>query len=178
MAILRRNVTTLRPPAEYSPDIAARDARAIAASRGLKLVPFDVEGLASSVGLRIEYLPLASDMSGFLRRQNGEWIAGINSLHHANRRRFTLAHELGHYLLHRDAGNFEDGALFRREAQFDRHESEANAFASKLLMPETEFRTLIVSRNPNIDELARHFGVSAAAAKFRAEALGEERIFG
>jgi Zn-dependent peptidase ImmA (M78 family) len=178
MAILRRNVTAPRPPAEYSPDIAARDARAIAVSRGLKLVPFDVEGLASSVGLRVEYLPMASEISGFLRRQNGEWIAGVNSLHHPNRQRFTLAHELGHYLLHRDAGNFEDKALFRREAQFDRHESEANAFASKLLMPETDFRTLVLGRQANLEDLARHFGVSSAAAKFRAASLGEERIFG
>ena len=176
MAILRRTVTAPRPPAEYSPDIAARDAGSIAASRGLKLVPFDVEGLASSVGLRVEYLPLANEISGFLRRQNGEWIAGVNSLHHPNRRRFTLAHELGHYFLHRDAGDFEDRALFRREAQFDRRESEANAFASKLLMPETEFRKVVVGRRASLDELARHFGVSSAAAKFRADALGEERI--
>ncbi|MGY3233371.1 Zn-dependent peptidase ImmA (M78 family) [Bradyrhizobium sp. USDA 4448] len=177
MAILRRNVTAPRPPAEYSPDIAARDARSIAAGRGLKLVPFDIEGLATSVGLRVEYLPLENEISGFLRRHNGEWVAGVNSLHHLNRQRFTLAHELGHYFLHRDAGEFTDRALFRREAQFDRRESEANSFASKLLMPETEFRT-VVTRRANLDELARYFGVSSAAAKFRAEALGEERIFG
>jgi Zn-dependent peptidase ImmA (M78 family) len=178
MAILRRSVTAPRPPAEYSPDIAARDARSIAASRGLKAVPFDVEGLASSIGLKVDYMPLANEISGFLRRQHGEWTAGVNSLHHPNRQRFTLAHEIGHYFLHRDAGDFEDRALFRREARFDRRESEANAFASKLLMPEAEFRTVVLSRKASLDELARHFGVSSAAAKFRAEALGEERFFG
>lgn len=178
MAILRRNVTAPRPPAEYSADIAARDAKSIAVSRGLKLIPFDVDGLASSLGVKVEYLPLASEVSGFLRRNGGEWIAGVNSLHHRNRQRFTLAHELGHYFLHRDVGDFEDRALFRREAQFDQRESEANAFASKLLMPETEFRTVVVGRRASLDDLARHFGVSSAAVKFRAEALGEERIFG
>ena len=76
------------------------------------------------------------------------------------------------------AVDFEDRALFRREAQFDQRESEANAFASKLLMPETEFRTVVVGRRASLDDLARHFGVSSAAVKFRAEALGEERIFG
>jgi Zn-dependent peptidase ImmA (M78 family) len=178
VAILRRNVTAPRPPAEYSPDIAARDAQRIAVSRGLKAAPLDVEGLAASVGLRLEYLPLATEISGFLRRQNSEWIIGVNSLHHPNRRRFTLAHELGHYFLHRDVGDFVDRALFRREMQFDRRESEANSFAAKLLMPETEFRTLVVGRNASLEDVARYFGVSAAAAKFRAEALGEERILG
>ncbi len=178
MAILRRTITAPRPPAEYSPDIAARDAHRMADSKGLKRIPFDVEGLATSIGIQVDYLPLAEDVSGFLRRQNSEWIIGINSLHHRNRQRFTLAHELGHYFLHRDIGGFEDRALFRREMQFDQRESEANSFASKLLMPETEFRTLVVGQRAGLDLLARHFGVSPAAAKFRADALGEERIVG
>ncbi|WP_092252891.1 ImmA/IrrE family metallo-endopeptidase [Bradyrhizobium sp. Rc3b] len=178
MAILRRNIVAPRPPAEYSADIAARDAHRIAQSRGLRGIPFDVEGLATSVGIQVEYLPLADDISGFLRRRNGEWLIGVNSLHHRNRQRFTLAHELGHYFLHRDIGNFEDRALFRRELQYDRRESEANAFASKLLMPETEFRTVVLAQRASLETLARHFGVSPAAAKFRAEALGEERIVG
>lgn len=178
MAILRRNITSPRPPAEYSPDIAARDAHRIAESKGLKRIPFDVEGLAASIGVQVEYLPLAEDISGFLRRRDGEWLIGVNSLHHRNRQRFTLAHELGHYFLHRDIGGFEDRALFRREMHLDRRENEANGFAAKLLMPETEFRTFVVSQDASIDLLAHHFGVSSAAAKYRADALGEERIFG
>lgn len=176
MAILRRNITAPRPPAEYSADIAARDAAQIAQSRGLRCIPLDVVGLATSIGIKVEYLPLASDVSGFLRKKNGDWIIGVNSFHHPNRQRFTLAHELGHYFLHRDMGDFEDRALFRREMQFDRREVEANDFAAKLLMPENEFRTFVVLKNANLDLLARHFGVSNAAAQFRANALGEERI--
>lgn len=178
MAILRRNITSPRPPAEYSPDVAARDAHRIAQSRGLKCTPFDVVGLATSIGIQVEYLPLANEISGFLRKRHGEWIIGVNSLHHRNRQRFTIAHELGHYFLHRDIGDFEDRALFRRELQFDRRESEANGFAAKLLMPETEFRTVVVANDASLDQLARHFGVSPAAAQFRADSLGEERIVG
>lgn len=178
MAILRRNVTAPRPPAEYSPEIAARDAHRIADSRGLRCVPFDVAGLAASIGIQIEYVPMSDDISGFLRQRNGDWIIGVNSLHHRNRQRFTIAHELGHYFLHRDVGGFEDRALFRRELQFDRRESEANSFASKLLMPETEFRTFVLARRPSMSITAQHFGVSEAAARYRADALGEERIMG
>jgi Zn-dependent peptidase ImmA (M78 family) len=178
MAILRRNISAPRPPAEYTPDIAARDAHRIAQSRGLTSVPMDVVGLATSIGLQVDYLPLASDISGFMRKRGGDWIIGVNSLHHANRQRFTIAHELGHFFLHRDRGDFEDRALFRRELQFDRLESEANNFASKILMPETEFRTIVVAKDANLDMLARHFGVSNAAAQFRANSLGEERIAG
>ena len=178
MAIRRRTISDPRPPAEYSVDIAARDALRIAESRNLKRTPLDVIGLASSIGLSIEYLPLTPDISGFLKRKGQSWTIGVNSLHHPNRQRFTIAHELGHYFLHRDHGDFEDRALFRKEMQYDHREFEANNFASKLLMPENEFRAQVIRYPANVDSVARHFGVSKAAATFRADSLGEERIFG
>ena len=178
MAIRRKTVSNPRPPAEYSPVNAARDARNIAASRGLTLTPLDVEGLASTIGVQVEYLPLPNDTSGFLRRNGNYWIIGVNSFHHHNRQRFTLAHELGHFFLHRDHGDFEDKALFRRDMQNDPREYEANDFASKLLMPEDEFRALAIRFPANPKLIATHFGVSESATKFRADALGEERIFG
>jgi Zn-dependent peptidase ImmA (M78 family) len=178
MAIRRRTLSAPRPPAEYTPQNAARDALKMAASRGLKLRPLDVVGLASSIGMQIEYLPLAAETSGFLRRKNGDWVIGVNSLHQRNRQRFTIAHELGHYFLHRDHGSFEDKALFRKELQNDHRESDANKFASALLMPEDAFREMAVRNPMNPQLIAAFFGVSEAAAKFRADALGEERIFG
>ena len=176
MAILRRIVTAPRPPAEYSPQHAASDALKIAQSRGLKLRPLDVLGLASSIGLQIEYLPLAGDVSGFLKRRGGDWVIGINSLHHPNRQRFTIAHEMGHYFLHRDH-DFVDKALFRRDVQNDHREADANRFASALLMPREMFRDMVTRRLP-MKAVAEYFGVSEAAAQFRSDSLGEERMFG
>jgi len=178
MAIRRRTVSDPRPPAEYSPANAASDARRIAESRGLNLTPLDVVGLAGSIGIRVEYLPLANETSGFLHRNGSYWTIGVNSLHHPNRQRFTLAHELGHFFLHRDHGDFEDKALFRKSLQQDTREVEANDFASKLLMPENDFRALAIKHPSNPKLIASYFGVSETATKFRADTLGEERIFG
>jgi Zn-dependent peptidase ImmA (M78 family) len=178
MAILRRNITSPRPPAEYTANIAAHDARRIAENRGLKCLPFDVVGLARSIGIKVEFLPLADGVSGFLHRRSGDWIIGVNSLHHKNRQRFTIAHELGHYFLHRDQGDFEDRALFRKDLQVNHLEYEANSFASKILMPEDDFKKALVVDRATVDAIAEKFEVSVAAAQYRAEGLGAERIFG
>lgn len=177
MAIRRRTVSAPRPPAEYTPELGARDALRIADSKGLKNIPLDVLGLASSIGLQVEFLLLPDDVSGFLKRKDGGWTIGINSRHHHNRQRFTIAHELGHYFLHRDQGDFTDRALFRRDLQNDHREYDANSFASRLLMPEHEFRDLAI-RHRDLQVIADHFQVSTAATKFRADALGQEQIVG
>ena len=78
--------------------------------------------------------------------KDGVPIIGVNSLHHPNRQRYTIAHELGHLELHRQ--------LITSEVHVDKgfpvlmrdpksatgtelHEIEANQFAAELLMPRT-----------------------------------------
>ena len=178
MAIRRRTVSAPRPPSEYTPEFAANDALRIAESRGLSLKPVDILGLAYSIGIQVEYLALADDTSGFLRRTGANWLIGVNSMHHPNRQRFTVAHELGHYFLHRDHGDFVDKALFRKELQSDRREYEANSFASRLLMPADDFKDVSAQFNSNVEQIAKQFGVSIAAAKFRADSIGREHFFG
>lgn len=176
MAVLRKKIAEPRPPREYNPDIAARDARRIADNKTLRRKPLDVVGLATSIGIAIEMVPLANDISGYLRKEGGSWKIGVNSLHHPNRRRFTIAHELGHYFLHRDEGNFEDRMLFRRENQVNRQEREANEFAAKLLMPSAEFRLEMSANGYDISSVAKVFGVSGAAAEFRALSVDNEVV--
>ena len=65
---------------------------------------------------------------------------GVNSLHSENRKRFTIAHELGHLQLHSDEVHFDEKApLARRDglssAATGPNEIEANQFAAELLMP-------------------------------------------
>lgn len=175
MAIKRTTISAPKPPAEYTADHAARDARRIAEGRTLKTLPLDVEALASSIGVKVEFLPLPDDVSGFLQRHDNQWVIGINAFHHKNRQRFTLAHELGHYFLHRDRGEFVDKALFRSETEQDALEYDANKFASILLMPEEAFRQA-TQRHKNLEEVAEHFGVSKAAARYRAVKMGTEQI--
>jgi len=89
------------------------------------------------------------------------------------RRRFTTAHEFGHYLLHRK--KYPNG-IHSSEAGVDGRtkllvESEANEFASWLLMPLDDFRRLVSSRDrPDFEVLgqcADRYEVSMVAAVLR-----------
>ena len=109
--------------------------------------PVPVENLAEHLGADIRYTPAKESLSGFLLRDggSGQAIIGVNKTHHANRRRFTIAHELGHLLLHTGQDVYVDGCAeaglkvsLRDEnssAGTDVEEQEANLFAAELLMP-------------------------------------------
>lgn len=82
---------------------------------------------------------------------------------------FTIAHELGHLLLHTDF-DAEGNETFYRFGS-DRAEKEANWFAANLLMPRDEFITLAQESGNDSYALAGHFGVSVAAANVRLRVL-------
>lgn len=108
----------------------------------------------------------------------------INSDRPTNRQNFTLAHELGHYFLHKDIlkkegiivddGVFENNrALFRPDIQpaHDTRETEANKFAAALLMPEELLRKAWKDLG-GVEECAEVFNVSVSAMSIRLERLG------
>jgi Zn-dependent peptidase ImmA (M78 family) len=92
------------------------------------------------------------------------------------RDRFTVAHELGHYVLHylwakKKNPAFPDRVVaFRRGSE--RIEWEANWFAAAFLMPEASFRSVYAEKGGDIRSVADHFLVSTAAAEVRAKGLG------
>ena len=105
------------------------------------------------------------------------YVDAVEAERSTGRRRFTVAHELGHWHLHRDRG---DSHYCRPEdiggSQDDlyalkRIESEANRFAAALLMPEAAVREQAARLRLSIPALARRFGVSAPAMQVRLEVL-------
>lgn len=94
----------------------------------------------------------------------------INDYHSENRQKFTIAHEIGHFLMHKDILNNEqinDNSLFR-DGSFNDIEQDANSFASEILMPEADVKKLIQEENiRNIKELSLKFNVSMSAMKYR-----------
>lgn len=90
------------------------------------------------------------------------------------RNRFTIAHELGHYILHylwpKNVMKREMVPLRALRKGTERVEWEANWFASGFLMPEEDFRREF-HKNPSIDALAELFQVSRTAAEIRAKSL-------
>lgn len=87
------------------------------------------------------------------------------------RDRFTIAHELGHYVLHSRLGQ---QPIRVGRAESNELEWEANWFAAALLMPQAEFERLH-RKGASIPYLAAHFDVSPAAAEVRARALGLDK---
>jgi len=92
------------------------------------------------------------------------------------RDRFTVAHELGHYVLHylwakkKNPLVSDQVVAFRRGSE--RIEWEANWFAAAFLMPEATFRAVFAEEAGNIRTIADKFNVSMAAAEVRAKGLG------
>lgn len=95
------------------------------------------------------------------------------------RRAYTIAHEFGHYILHRDLIDRDeayDSGVFCNENSILRRsgsgiEQEADEFAANLLMPLNDFRKQIPAKAvPNFDDLgkvAERYGVSLTAATLR-----------
>ncbi len=119
---------------------------------------------------------------------SGEWgILYNNSIRSPGRQNFTLAHEFGHYLLHRaelaqgrecsgrDMGEWSNG---RQRTRDEIVEAEANTFASFLLMPLDDFRDQIRTRPIDIDnltEMADRYAVSLTAAILKWLSITEKR---
>lgn len=117
-------------------------------------------------------------------RQTGDTLTLlVNQADPPYRKRFTIAHELGHHFLHlMSDGEFVDGEanLFRmpqedaKELTPDRRqEIQANMFAAALLMPEEHIRSEW-PRLRSIDEMAQLFNVSESAMGIRIDQLGLE----
>lgn len=174
MAILRRRINPAQSSV-FGPATKIKtpqDLRALIDDRGICVVPLDVERLVDALGIRLVREPMDDDRSGYVQRRRFGWVIGVNSLQHPRRQRFTIAHELAHYVLHRSEKNdFQDRTFFRG-AVVDPMEREANRFAGELLMPEIEFRSAVDSGVRDLSKLADRFGASTLAIQVRAEQLG------
>ncbi|WP_176056003.1 ImmA/IrrE family metallo-endopeptidase [Brucella intermedia] len=145
----------------------------LAKKNGLQTQPLDVDGLLKVLGLAVEYSSdLPSDVSGKLQKKDEGWICIVNKNHHPTRQRFTLAHELGHYVLHRNQNtDFVDHTYFRKADNINSMEFEANQFAGEILMPKETFSYFLKFVSSDINKVAEAFGVSPLAASVRAKQL-------
>lgn len=142
--------------------------------------PIDPFALAKKLGIQVEFREgLPDDVSGLLIQEdeNSPVIAVINSTHHPNRRRFTMAHELGHFSYYQNflAHEKKIGLVERRQelsgAGTDPYEVDANSFAAELLMPESVVRVWGYRGKSRV-EMAKGFGVSLDAIGHRLNKLG------
>jgi hypothetical protein len=137
--------------------------------------PVDITALANELGLSVyDDFELAPGISGMIARDSsGEspsgYVISVNGNEPYVRRRFTVAHECAHYLMHRDKigdGIFDD-AMYRSEKMNSQEEFEANNTAADLLMPKHLVNARVRQGFTNITQLSSDFQVSDAAMRVR-----------
>lgn len=184
------NLAGPRPPIAE----ANRLSKLLNISRGTERFPVDVEELASGYAQQFGHDdPIAkiigADLPGFEgalyrteKRGKLEWALLYNSaIEVPGRIRFTMAHELGHYILHRqNRNNFEcsEADMLHWESVEKRQEAEADVFASYLLMPIDDFRRSIGTDPVDLyvlDDCAKRYGVSLTAAILKWLEFTEQR---
>src|SRR2546430_11553117 len=87
-------------------------AEKILADNGIRKPPVPVHQLVHALGIELRPDRVEDTLSGFLVRNSdtGRAVIGVNARHSEARQRFTIAHELGHYLLHEGETVHFDGA--------------------------------------------------------------------
>lgn len=114
-------------------------------------------------------MPMAWDVSGAIHRQStGQYRIYVNERDSRERQRFTCAHELAHFLLHRDVleDKHEENVMYRSNLSNDK-EISANKLAAEILMPYETLNRVAETRRYGIRELAEVFGVSRQALLVR-----------
>jgi Zn-dependent peptidase ImmA (M78 family) len=150
--------------------------------------PVDVDRVARKLGLRIACADLGDGVSGVLISKGDSSDVIVQESDPPNRRRFTIAHEIGHFVLrhqfepgehvHVDRGHLITLRNSRSSTGEDAKEIEANQFAAALLMPSK----LIAARikklgvrsllDYHVTLLAKEFQVSEQAMTIRLSTLG------
>lgn len=152
---------------------AERDAQHLLDRLGMTEIPVDPIKVARALGIKVWTSDLDPDVAGVLVKRKGSAPEiYISAADHINRQRFTVAHEVGHYVERAAKGEAQDPVNYvdYRDAVSSQGSSPAemyaNGFAAALLMPAAWVRKLRASY-ADAEEMARQFGVSPAAMRHR-----------
>lgn len=141
-------------------------------------IPVRLGGMARELGIDVQLSALPPNCSGLIRKSGEDnYEIKINRYESRERQRFTLAHEIAHYLLHREKidvrgkEGLRDDVLYR-SGEPKNVEFEANRLAAEIVMPKAhlaerlEAFSSVLSENA-IESLAEQFRVSRAAMEVR-----------
>jgi len=137
--------------------------------------PVRLPELARALGVPVKAATLGPGISGEIRPNANRdgFVIRVNRHDHPKRQRFTVAHEIAHFLLHREeiGDGIEDDVLYR-SALSDRREQQANRLAADILMPEGLLEQAVGDAEiRNVEDvplyLSEVFGVSEAAMRIK-----------
>jgi len=151
--------------------------------RYLTEYPVKLGQLAKELGVFIKVSSMSTGVSGQIMREGGHYTIRVNRHEARERQRFTIAHELAHFFLHRTVidsspDGIKDNVLYR-SGEPERIEFEANRLAADIVMPmplvekvlQEEFNGVVTERT--IESLAARFQVSKAAMEIRLSTFAE-----
>jgi Zn-dependent peptidase ImmA (M78 family)/DNA-binding XRE family transcriptional regulator len=135
--------------------------------------PVAIDDLARSCGVHVFEAELPGQVSGLLLFVDTHVVIGFNKAHPETRRRFTIAHELGHYLLsHHDHFHIDLSDAHGNPPGYNwQDERAANDFAAAALMP-SAMVTNFFEKDHSLQRLADRFNVSREAMGWRLVNLG------
>lgn len=157
---------------------AVRAAEQVIRQAGLAYPPIDPEKIAEDLGVRVLYADFgvhSDTVSGFIDFSEAESIRiFVNRGIHPNRKTFTIAHELGHFVMHKDWARGAEYVMLRANeyapgTKPDK-ETEADVFAANLLVPESMLREYMDLASPR--KLAEIFVVSEQVIANRLKLIG------
>jgi Zn-dependent peptidase ImmA (M78 family) len=140
-------------------------------SAGITHEPVSLRDVVSALNLEVVQTSREPFMSEAALEPMGDSYAIV--LHGdtgERRRRFTIAHEIGHFVLHPGRPHMERGGLVSEAGRLE--EREADAFAAEILMPEPLVRQAVYEHGPDVARLADRFLVSKKAMQLRLRFLG------
>lgn len=151
--------------AEYAERVAEAHGEYLSGNR------VDLERLVGRLGGRIQTSLDILNHEALTVHERGNFTVHLPPLTSDRRDRFTIAHELGHYFLHYLHPGESGPKGFARGSR-NRAETQANIFASSLLMPRQQFVEAVDRYGQDWWRIGDEFGVSPSAASVRAQVLG------
>ena len=160
---------------------------------GIKERPVSVRHIAERLGAKVVASdPEDDDISGMIYHEDGTTIIAVNETHGETRQRFTIAHEIGHLVLHSELihrVHVDKGRNFRQKLYRDGRskvgedilEIESNRFAAELLMPtfllKKDIKDFYIDFNDEPTEIAQLYNVSTQAMSIKLMELVGEKFY-
>jgi len=145
---------------------ARHRARQVLKMVGVTEPPVDVRAVADYLGFSVIAFEFDEATSGLTFIEGDVKSIGVNSAHARTRQRFTIAHELGHYISGHESYDHGATHIEDRPKWLDpqnRQEIEADEFAAELLMPEPFLRRDLAIQRLDTPALAKRYQVSEQA---------------
>lgn len=158
----------------YNRDVISQIANTLLLDYNVFQIYTRIVELANLLGLNVIPATFKDDgIAGLLKFEDNKFNIYVNEYQSVNRQRFTIAHEIGHYILHRDYVVEQKINVFYRK-DFDNFsdtiEQQANLFAASILMPEKVIKNLL--QTYTIDDISNILKVSRQAVNIRLISLG------